>query len=54
MSVGIALGLPLGMIFSQGIGNSGFIGIGLPIGLSIGLAIGAELDAKAKKDGLVI
>ncbi len=54
MSIGIALGLPLGMAFSQGIGNIGFIGIGLPIGLSIGLSIGAGLDAKAKKDGLVI
>ena len=54
MSIGIALGLPFGVAFSQGIGNIGFIGIGLPIGLSIGLSIGAGLDAKAKRDGLVI
>lgn len=54
MSIGIALGLPFGTAFSQVMGNMAFIGIGLPIGLSIGLSIGAGLDAKAKKDGLLI
>ncbi len=54
MSYGIAIGLPFGFLFSQLIGQMAFIGIGLPIGIVIGLLIGSNLDAKAKKEGLII
>lgn len=54
MACGIGIGLPLGIVFSNLLGQVAYIGFGLPIGAGIGLSIGSALDAKAKKDGLMI
>lgn len=54
MALGIGFGLPFGVVFSQLLGQMAYIGIGLPIGIVIGLSIGSRLDAKAKKEGLII
>ncbi|MCP9198832.1 hypothetical protein MKO06_02870 [Gramella sp. GC03-9] len=43
-------GLPLGVAFSSFLGNTAFIGIGIPIGMGIGIAIGTEKDKKARQE----
>lgn len=54
MLFGVSIGLILGVLFSQIIGNFAYIGMGLPLGISVGLAIGVGLDEQAKKEGTVI
>jgi hypothetical protein len=54
MALGIGIGLPFGVAFSQLLGQIAYIGIGLPIGVGIGLSIGSKLDTKAKEEGLII
>lgn len=49
MALGIGFGLPFGAIFSQLLGQTAFIGIGLPLGIGFGMSIGSSLDIKAKK-----
>ncbi|MGB3458520.1 MAG: hypothetical protein WBB08_04350 [Halobacteriota archaeon] len=53
--IGIAIGGGMGIVFGVGSDN---IGIGIPIGAGIGIAIGSAIgsymDAKAKKEGMVI
>jgi polyferredoxin len=49
LAIGMALGIPLGMVFATALENPGFIGIGLPFGLATGLA----LEAKYKKEGKI-
>ena len=46
-----ALGLPFGTAFALSLGNTAFIGIGLPIGMALGMAIGAKMDKKAEEEG---
>lgn len=51
-AIGMAIyGVPLGLLYSQAIGNPGMLGIGLPIGMVIGMAIGSGMDKKAAKEG---
>ena len=49
LAIGIALGIPFGLVFATTLDNPGLIGIGLPFGLAIGLA----LEAKYKKEGKI-
>jgi hypothetical protein len=47
----MAYGVPLGLLYSNAIGNQGMLGIGLPIGMVIGMAIGSGMDKKAAREG---
>jgi len=49
IEVGIALGIPFGIILAILLDNPGFIGTGLPIGLAVGLAF----EKKYKKEGKI-
>jgi hypothetical protein len=49
LAIGLALGIPFGLIFATALDNPGFIGTGLPFGLAIGLA----LEAHYKKEGRI-
>ena len=49
LAIGLALGIPFGLVFATTLDNPGFIAIGLPFGLAIGLA----LEAKYKKEGKI-
>ena len=49
LAIGLALGMPFGLIFVITLDNPGFIGMGIPFGLAIGLA----LEAKYKKEGKI-
>ena len=50
MGTGI-FGIPVGLVIAQGIGNIGFIGLGMPIGSLIGAAVGERKDKKALAEG---
>ena len=47
----VTFGIPIGMIFSTAIGNTGFLAVGYPLGMLIGSMIGKQKDEKAKKEG---
>jgi hypothetical protein len=49
LAIGLALGLPFGLVLAATLDNPGFIGVGLPFGLAIGLA----LEAKYRKEGKI-
>ena len=49
LALGLALGIPFGLVFAVTLENFGFIGMGLPFGLAMGLA----LEAKYKKEGKI-
>lgn len=51
MAIGIAFGVPLGVVFGSTLKNMGLMGIGIPIGLVIGIAIGSGMDKKAVEAG---
>ncbi len=51
LTIGIALGLPLGYLFAMSLKNLGLMGVGLPIGIGIGIAIGSGKDKKAFEEG---
>ncbi len=46
MVMGMALGLPFGVVYATALDNMAFSGIGLPIGMGVGIAIGASMDKK--------
>lgn len=53
IGLGMAVfGVPMGVAFSSSLGNTAFIGIGIPIGMAIGIAIGAGKDKDAAEKGL--
>ena len=49
LAIGLALGIPFGLVFATSLENPGFIALGLPFGLAMGLA----LEAKYKKEGKI-
>jgi hypothetical protein len=52
MAIGpAAFGIPIGIALGAGLGNMGFIAIGLPLGMVIGMALGAGMDKKAFEEG---
>jgi len=51
MAIGIAFGVPLGVVFGSTLKNMGLMGIGIPIGMVIGIAIGSRMDKKAVEAG---
>ncbi len=52
MALGMTVfGVPIGIAYSNMIGNMAFLGIGIGIGLSIGLALGSSMDKKAAVEG---
>jgi len=51
MVLGMAFGVPLGVVFGTSHGNMGLLGVGIPIGMLIGTIIGARMDKKAAEEG---
>jgi len=49
LAIGLALGIPFGIVFATILDNPGFIAMGMPFGLAVGLA----LEAKYKKEGKI-
>jgi hypothetical protein len=52
LSIFMSLGLSIGLLFGLAIFDN--IGLGMPIGVALGVAAGVNMDADAKKKGLVI
>ncbi len=51
LAIGISVfGISMGTVFSAVLGNTGYIGMGIPIGMVIGLVIGANKDKYAEKE----
>jgi hypothetical protein len=50
MAIGMALFIPVGIIFSILIGNFAFVGMGLPLGVAVGVAIGEDLLQRKLKE----
>lgn len=46
-----AIGLPIGLVLGNMMGNIGLMGIGMPIGMGIGVVLGTMKDKKAMKEG---
>ncbi len=46
-----AIGIPIGLVFGNMIGNISLMGIGMPIGMGIGVLLGTMKDKKALKEG---
>lgn len=46
-----AIGIPIGLVFGNMIGNISLMGIGMPIGMGIGVLLGMMKDKKALKEG---
>lgn len=50
MAIGIALGLPFGIVYATALGNMAFLGLGIPIGMCVGIGIGTSMDKKAESE----
>jgi hypothetical protein len=50
MAIGMALFIPVGIIFSIFIDSFAFIGMGLPLGVAVGVAIGEDLYKRKMKE----
>ncbi len=48
IEIGIAFGIPIGIILAVSIGNMGLVAIGVPIGLSVGIAIEEKYKKQEK------
>ena len=46
-----AIGIPIGLVFGNMIGNISLMWIGMPIGMGIGVLLGMMKDKKALKEG---
>ena len=52
LALGLAVfGVPIGLILSNILDNSGLIGIGFPFGMFIGIVLGNQMDKKAAVKG---
>lgn len=52
LALGLAVfGVPIGVILSEILDNSGLIGIGFPFGMFIGIMLGNQMDKKAASKG---
>lgn len=51
---GAAIGISLGTAFFAAFNNVLFLSIGVALGAAIGLSFGQTLDAKTKRDGLIL